>query len=205
MPYTEEEPLLTEAELIELYRRHTNMLYGYVSRRVGAERALAEDIVQETWLRAVNSWRSKGTPDQPGAWLVRVARNLLVSHFRRRRPHTVDHTELEIADDRVDPETLSSAALVNWGLSRMKRKQAHLIEAFHFEGRSIRVLALENGLSERAVEGRLRRARENLREFLEPHVRSGTRLATETEPAVAPLRVLEHSEGGEENARQART
>ena len=193
--------LLTETELLELYRRHTNMLYGYVSRRVGAERTLAEDIVQETWLRAVNSWRNKGIPNRPSAWLVRVARNLLVSHFRRRRPDVVDPNELDMADERIAPETLSSAAIVNWGLSKMKRKQAELIEAFHFEGKTIREIAQQSGHSERAVEGRLRRARENLRKLLEPHVSSGTRLADGTEPVSAPLRVLQHSEGGNENAR----
>ena len=197
----EEEPLLTETELLELYRRHTDLLYGYVSRRVGAERALAEDIVQETWLRAVTAWRTKGTPNQPGAWLARVAHNLIASHFRSKRPPTVDSSELALADDRIRPDSASAAALVNWGLSRLKRRQAVLIEAFHFEGKSIRDMALENGLSERAVEGRLRRARETLRQLLEPHVRPGTSVATESESAATPLLVLEHSEGGRENAR----
>ena len=193
--------MLTETELLELYGRHTDLLYGYVSRRVGAERALAEDIVQETWLRAVAAWRARGTPKQPGAWLVRVAHNLIASHFRSKRPPTVDSSELALADDRVSPSTAPAAALVNWGMSRLKRRQALLIEAFHFEGKSIRDMALEYGLSERAVEGRLRRARESLRELLEPHVRPGTSVATESESAATPLLVLEHSEGGRENAR----
>jgi len=193
--------LLTESELVDLYKRHTNMLYGYVSRRVGAERSLAEDIVQETWLRAVNSWRSKGIPNQPGAWLVRVARNLLVSHFRRKRPYVVDHTQLEIADSQVVTEGISAAALVNWGLSKLKRQQANLIEEFHFEGKTIRDMALQRGLSERAVEGRLRRARENLRAVLEPFVRPGTRLAEAgTDAPAGPLRVVEHVEEERENA-----
>jgi len=46
--------LLTETELIALYREHTGPLYAYVSRRVGGNRTLAEDIVQDGWLRAVD-------------------------------------------------------------------------------------------------------------------------------------------------------
>jgi RNA polymerase sigma-70 factor (ECF subfamily) len=45
--------LLSESELTQIYREHTGPLYQYVSRRVGGDRTLAEDIVQETWLRAV--------------------------------------------------------------------------------------------------------------------------------------------------------
>ena len=193
--------MLTETELTQLYRTHMSPLYGYVSRRVGANRPLAEDIVQETWLRALTSWRTRGTPDQPGAWLFRVARNLLVSHFRRNRPQPVDPNELEIADNRLSVETPSAATLVHWGMSRLKRRQASLIEAFHFEGKSIRDIAKQDGLSERAVEGRLRRARQNLRKHLDPYERPGTRLATEYESAVTPTEVFEHSEGGVPNDR----
>jgi len=162
--------LLTEAELIRMHREHTAPLYGFVSRRVGGERTLAEDIVQDAWLRAIATWPRRGVPDDPRAWLCRVARNLLVSHFRRRRPLLVDSAELELEDDGFSPETPWSAALVNWGLARLRRRQAELLEAFYFDGKSTREIALELGLSERAVEGRLRRARQNLEKHLKPYV-----------------------------------
>jgi RNA polymerase sigma-70 factor (ECF subfamily) len=162
--------LLTETELIALYRKHTGPLYAYVSRRVGGDRTLAEDIVQDAWLRAVATWPRRGTPDQPGAWLVRVARNLLASHFRRRRPEPVDPAELDLADDRLVPETPSAAALVQWGMARLRRRHALLLEDFYLDGKSTREIAGANGLSERAVEGRLRRARQALEKHLRPFV-----------------------------------
>lgn len=162
--------MLTETELIALYREHTGPLYAYVSRRVGGDRTLAEDIVQDAWLRAVASWPQRGTPDHPGAWLIRVARNLLASHFRRRRPEPVDPAELDLLADRLEPETPSAAALIQWGLARLRGSQALLLEAFYFEGKSTRELAGANGLSERAVEGRLRRARQALEKRLRPYV-----------------------------------
>lgn len=162
--------MLSESELTGIYREHATLLYTFVSRRVGGDRTLAEDIVQDAWLRAVASWRHKGVPDHPRAWLIRVAQNLLASHFRRRRPQPVDPSELEIADDRLDPETPSAAALVNWGLTRLPKRQATLLEAFYFEDASTRALADRLGLSERAVEGRLRRARHNLQSRLRPYV-----------------------------------
>ena len=178
--------MLSEDELVLIYRKTTGSLYAFVSRRVGGDRALAEDIVQEAWMRAVATWPHKGVPDQPAAWLTRVARNLLVSHFRRRRPQPVDPSQIRLEDDRFSPETPWAAALVNWGLARMRRGQAELIEAFHLEGKSLREIAAETGLSERAVEGRLTRARANLRRRLEPFITA-------------------ESIRGNENAEQART
>jgi RNA polymerase sigma-70 factor (ECF subfamily) len=164
--------LLPEAELIRIDREHTGPLYAYVSRRAAGDAALAEDIVQEAWLRAVATWPHRGAPDHPRAWLFRVASNLLASHFRDKRPQTVDPAELALEDDRCCPETPWAAALVAWGLSRMRRRQAALIEAFYFEGKSTREIATECGLSERAVEGRLRRARQNLERRLRPYLSS---------------------------------
>src|SRR5436305_1032016 len=54
------------------------------------DRDLAEDIVQETWLRAVKSWRADGVPERPMAWLTAVASRLLSNYFRRRPNDRID-------------------------------------------------------------------------------------------------------------------
>jgi RNA polymerase sigma-70 factor (ECF subfamily) len=166
---------------------------------VGGDRTLAEDIVQDVWLRAVDHWPRRGTPAHPRAWLIRVARNLLVSHFRRRRPTPVDPAELDLNADVCITDKPSAAALVGWGLARMRRSQAALLEAFYFEDKSTREIAEELELSERAVEGRLRRARQNLEKRLRPHISTeafGLFAAATLEPVAA----WELSEGGNRDA-----
>ncbi len=66
---------LPEEDLLRVYRETIRPLYAYLSRRVGGDKSLAEDLTQETWLRALDAWPSRGIPDEPIAWLVRVARN----------------------------------------------------------------------------------------------------------------------------------
>ena len=81
---------LTQDTLVTLYREEVGPLYGYVSRRTAGNRALSEDIVQETFLRAVRNWRADGLPPAPQAWLRRVAHNLLMSHCRKNRPESLE-------------------------------------------------------------------------------------------------------------------
>ena len=71
--------------MIQVYRRTIRPLYGYVSKRVGGDEGLAEDLVQETWMRALDNWPRKGIPCDPLPWLLRVARNTLVSYYRSQR------------------------------------------------------------------------------------------------------------------------
>jgi RNA polymerase sigma-70 factor (ECF subfamily) len=160
-----------EQPILEVYRQTMGPLYAYVSRRCAGERALAEDVVQETWLRAVDAWRRQGVPDAPAAWLITVARNLLISHYRRYRPLPLsDETPesvLAVMDDGFDTESAEVVKLIQWGLARLPRGQSQLIEAFHFDRQPVARIAADLRLSERAVEGRLRRARQTLRRAIE--------------------------------------
>lgn len=163
--------MLDEDEIIQVYRQTIGPVYAYVSRRVGGDTGLAEDLVQETWMRALDAWPARGMPDVPLAWLVRVARNTMVSYFRRIRPESIDPAEIDLEAPGFAPESAETAALVTWGLSRLRRAHVDVLEAFYFDGKSVRDIARERSLSERAVEGRLRRARAKLKKKLERIVR----------------------------------
>jgi RNA polymerase sigma-70 factor (ECF subfamily) len=160
-------PPLGEDELIRTYRATIRPLYAYVSRRVGGDTSLAEDLVQETWMRALAAWPRRGVPDEPIAWLLRVARNTLISHFRRVQPESVDPASIDLEAPAFSPDTPDSAAVVSWGLARLRRAHAELLEAFYFEGKTVREIAVERSWSERAVEGRLRRARAKLKKHID--------------------------------------
>lgn len=51
----------------------------------------AEDIVQETLITALNSWRDKGIPENPSAWLFRVARNKSINYIVRENKRSEIH------------------------------------------------------------------------------------------------------------------
>ncbi len=154
-------------DVIGAYRDTVHELYRFVSRRSNGSRELAEDITQETYLRAVREWQSGRWPDVPLAWLRTVARNLLLNHYRRKTPELVETARIEALFDDGPHDGLDAAALVYWGLSRLSRRRGELLEAFYLEGTTTATIAQDFGISERAVEGRLRRARQALRTRLE--------------------------------------
>ena len=64
-----------------LLRELTPKVLGYVARRFGDFNA-AEDVVQETLIAAAAQWPSEGIPQNPQAWLIRVASRRMVDHQR---------------------------------------------------------------------------------------------------------------------------
>ena len=159
--------MITETEIVATYRQTVQPLYAYVFHRAGGQRELAEDTVQETFLRAVTDWQGKGLPDVPLAWLKTVARNLLVSHFRKLRPEHLTGSLPDLEDEHWSPEKSNGVMTLSCCLARLKKNHALLLEAFYFDEKSVREIAQDFGLSERAVEGRLRRARLKLRRQLD--------------------------------------
>jgi RNA polymerase sigma-70 factor (ECF subfamily) len=159
----------TEHDIRELYRAHVDGLYDYVATRCRGDVQLAEDITQETWLRAVNAWAVEGLPDRPAAWLARVAGRLLSNWRRHAAVERIDDDDPDgvLADDAGAKETNERRSLLQRALDKLPATQALLLEAFHLDGASVREIAASHSLSERAVEGRLRRARLRLRQQFE--------------------------------------
>jgi len=162
---------ITEGQLRQIYGETIDALYGYASRRCGGQRELAEDVTQETWLRAVRDWRRNGPPNNPLGWLTTVARNLILNHLRRREGVSLDSVSAAEVLAAVEANTVSDSAeiasVVREAMLRLPTDEARLLETFHYDRLKVAQMAEAYGISERAVEGRLRRARERLRRELE--------------------------------------
>ena len=174
--------IVTEDEITAVYSATIDTLYGYVSRRCGGERALAEDITQDTWLRAVREWQRHGIPDNPIAWLTTVARNLLLNHLRRPQAVGIDDVPAQEILDAIDRDDVGDewriVQFVDVLMSRLPQHESRLLDEFHFQRCRVAQLAAMYGVSERAIEGRLRRARERLRAELEKMLPTTNRTPT---------------------------
>lgn len=69
-----------------LFRREAGKMVAALTKLFGTENLqMAEDVVQDTLLLAFNSWPAKGIPDNPSAWLYRVAKNKAIDCLRHNR------------------------------------------------------------------------------------------------------------------------
>jgi RNA polymerase sigma-70 factor (ECF subfamily) len=71
--------------LVEHFFRHDyGRLVAILARRIGVRHIeLVEDAVQSALMAALNAWTERGLPEDPGAWLYRVAYNQLIQDLRR--------------------------------------------------------------------------------------------------------------------------
>lgn len=143
----------------ELFRAHWRLVVGYLARRTG-DTAVAEELAQETFYRATRAflgWRG----GSPAAWLLAIARNVLVDHMRRRGRELVPLSDDLL--DQVESEDVASEE-VNAALSSLPVKQRRLLELIYLDGYSHAEVAAMAGTSAGAIKTAVWRARQT---FLE--------------------------------------
>lgn len=138
------------------------------------DRHLAEDLVQQTYLRAyVHFARHDPVIERPREWLFTIARCAYIDYVRHRalrpeaRPESLDF----IADPRADREAevvcvREAIAKLGRGIEELDPLSRALLLGYHIEGESFRDLAARHGLSRTAARVRVFRARRQLRRRL---------------------------------------
>jgi RNA polymerase sigma-70 factor, ECF subfamily len=82
------EPAVAEVggSVEHLFRHESGRIVSYLTRLLGPEHMdLAEEVVQEALLKALQSWSYSGIPSNPAAWLLQVARNSALDAIRHRK------------------------------------------------------------------------------------------------------------------------
>ena len=74
-----------------LFRHEAGKMVSVLTKIFGTENLeTAEDVVQQTFIDAMQVWKLKGIPDNPSAWLFRVAKNKAIDIIRRNK-HSVQY------------------------------------------------------------------------------------------------------------------
>ena len=70
----------------DLFRHESGKMIALLTKIFGTENLdLSEDVVQETFITAMQLWPLKGVPDNPSAWLFRTAKNKAIDQLRRNK------------------------------------------------------------------------------------------------------------------------
>lgn len=157
--------------LAELYDRYGRLAYSLIVRVV-RDGALAEDLVQETFLRVWN--RAQGFDAKRGAlgpWLLAVARNRAIDYLRSASGRERNALELEEVDHPslytdMESDILASdkARIIRAALDKLAPNQREVIELAYFEGLTQTEMAARMGQPLGTVKTWVRTALKNLRE-----------------------------------------
>jgi RNA polymerase sigma-70 factor, ECF subfamily len=166
-----------------LVRRHRTSVFNFILRYTG-QRARAEDLLQETWLKVVRS-----SPDyEPKArfltWLYTIARNLCVDSARKESYRAADSLDAPVAAAEADGPSLGEVLpdgkaapdraaynarmrpLLEQAIRALPEEQREVFILREYNGISFKEIAEVTGVFENTVKSRMRYALESLRRKL---------------------------------------
>jgi RNA polymerase sigma-70 factor, ECF subfamily len=158
----------TELAFLKLYDDLAEPLFRHCYFRVSS-RELAEDLTQESFLRVWNYLAEGKTIDNPKAFLYRIAGNLIVDHYRRKKDSSLD----ALAEDGFDPSGDDASSILEYASGQQALKLLEKLEPTYREILTMRYvndLSLTDiaeivGQSENAVSVRIHRGIEKLKQL----------------------------------------
>jgi len=170
-------------EFDNLYTQYKDRIEGFI-RRMVRDTALAQDLTQETFIRAQKGLKDFRGEASVSTWLFRIANNLYLDHLRKEkgRGMMVDFFEYldnrdygaeesgknEESDQQVQLlEQREMSECVQEFVDRLPETYRSVMVLYYLEGFSIEEIAGILGASSVSIRVRLHRAREELRALLE--------------------------------------
>ena len=169
-----------EAAYRELVRRYERPVFSLVYRMV-RDRELAEDLAQETFVKALNAIESYRPEFKFSSWIFKIANNAAIDHLRRREldtlsldgsphaetPEAIEATALQIGDRQEtaleEVEARELGGEIETAIARLRPEYRSCILLRHVEGRAYEEIAEILGLPLGTVKTYIHRARNELR------------------------------------------
>jgi len=153
----------SDAAFSALYERHTPRVFQVAWRILGGNAHEAEDVVQETWIRAIatlDSWRNG---EAFGAWLRGITAHVAIDLLRRQRRLVID------ADvEPVVPEQLSEQIDLETAIGALPPGYRAVLVLHDVEGFTHEEIAQRLGITAGTSKGQLFKARRAVRARLSP-------------------------------------
>lgn len=163
---------MNEATFEEIYERTARPLWSYISRIAGSQ-TLADDLVQETFLRYLRLPLKENDEAGIKSYLYKIATNLVYDHFRKtQRENKWRIFSTAEQESKIVYETLAEESDMMRVFHNLKPQERALLWLAYVEGYEHREIAAVLNLSTASIKVLLFRARRRLTRLLENEVKS---------------------------------
>jgi RNA polymerase sigma factor (sigma-70 family) len=168
-----------QSSIESLINRHKNKVYTYIILIVKNQQ-LAEDIFQDTFIKVIRSLQDGKYRDNGKfvSWVIRIAHNLTIDHFRKEKQFSTFSNEdyeadifntRKLADGTIEDILVENQIVheVKLLIEELPEDQKQVILLRHYGGLSFKEIAEQTGVSINTALGRMRYALINLRKLIE--------------------------------------
>ena len=158
--------MMTREQFIVQVKNHEKSLRRFLMALCCGDSMLADDIAQESFMKAYMSMATLENPDSFRYWLFRIAHNTFLTH-RRSHKLTVDYEEANVICSETESDSAFRYQHLHQALERLPFKVRTSVLLYYMEGYNVKETAEIIDSSQDAVRQHLTRGRKLLKELLE--------------------------------------
>ncbi len=138
------------------------------AQTIVCDRAAAEDVVSDSFIKIVRFASRYGRQDDPMAWILKIVRNTALDYLRKRKRRAEVSCEClyNLADENGSPEKIERALLLEQALSRLDGEERRVIYMRYYLDMTVREISEATRLSRSSAERLIQRAEQKLKTFL---------------------------------------
>ena len=167
-----------ESALASLIERHQSKIYGFIYSKIN-DRDLSDDIFQDTFIKVIKTLKSQSYNEEGKflPWVMRIAHNLVVDHFRKAKkmPYQRETEEYSIFNYMTDNSLNIEGQIISEQvesdlaklLDELPEDQKEVLVMRMYQDMSFKEIADSTGVSINTALGRMRYALLNLRKIIE--------------------------------------
>ena len=167
-----------ESALASLIERHQSKIYGFIYSKIN-DRDLSDDIFQDTFIKVIKTLKSQSYNEEGKflPWVMRIAHNLVVDHFRKAKkmPYQRETDEYSIFNYMTDNSLNIEGQIISEQvesdlaklLDELPADQKEVLVMRMYQDLSFKEIADLTGVSINTALGRMRYALLNLRKIIE--------------------------------------
>lgn len=169
-----------ESALATLIDRHQSKIYGFIYSKI-SDRDITDDIFQDTFIKVIKTLKSNSYNEEGKflPWVMRIAHNLIIDHFRRNKkmPMFRETEEFSIFSIMTDNSMTIENQMITNQVEKDLRKiidelphdQKEVLMMRIYQDLSFKEISELTGVSINTALGRMRYALMNLRKVIEKH------------------------------------
>ncbi len=157
-------------DFLAFYEAHVQRIYKFVYFRVGSRKEVAEDLVQDIFIKAFQAFDRYDERKGVSAWIYTIARNTVINHHAKRKADVtleeIEASPIVSADARKEELLHDDERHLAEALAKLDPEDARLIRMKHLEGWSYVDLAEVFGKTQGTLKTQASRAVSKLRTLI---------------------------------------
>jgi len=148
----------------KLYAQFRKPLLYFITSKV-RDKNIAEDLLQEVFIKAYNNFSSLKEKDKVQSWLYKIATNIVIDYVRKKQVPNIENTQMHLEEELQESILNELSCCLKTCINTLPNTQKNVLEAVYFNEMTLVEYSNTNNLNLSTVKSHAKRAKHKIKDI----------------------------------------